>query len=115
MPKTKCKKGYTSKQICVKKRSKKVIIPISKKHELGKYGYKNVKSLGVRKRRQALTKAVKKYKAKKVLSKLGAIRTLHKNKDKDLSLKYLNNMVWLRKKFDKDFKGSYKKSTLYKK
>ena len=115
MPKTKCKKGYTSKQICVKKRSKKVIIPISKKHELGKYGYKNVKSLGVRKRRQALTKAVKKYKAKKVLSKLGAIRTLNKNKDKDLSLKYLNNMVWLRKKFDKDFKGSYKKSALYKK
>ena len=53
MPKTKCKKGYTSKQICIKKRSKKVIIPISKKHELGKYGYKNVKSLGVRKRRQA--------------------------------------------------------------
>ena len=85
-----------------------------KKDELKKYGYKDVKTLGVRKRRQSLAKAINNYGAKKVFSKLGAVKTLHKNKNVDLARKYLNNMVWLRKKFDKEFKGSYKNSALFK-
>jgi hypothetical protein len=139
MPRLKCKssetlrKAYTRKngtkvkQKCVKKRSpnkvkvKKSIIkkfkPMIlslKKDELKKYGYKNIKTLGIRKRRQSLAKAINNYGAKKVFSKLGAVKTLHKNKNVDLARKYLNNMVWLRKKFDKEFKGSYKNSALFK-
>lgn len=121
------KNGTKVKQKCVKKRTpnkvkvKKSIIkkfkPMIlslKKDELKKYGYKNVKTLGVRKRRQSLAKAINNYGAKKVFSKLGAVKTLHKNKNVDLARKYLNNMVWLRKKFDKEFKGSYKNSALFK-
>ena len=138
MPRLKCKssetlrKGYTRKngtivkQKCIKKRSpnkvKKSIIkkfkPMIlslKKGQLKKYGYKNIKTLGVRKRRQSLAKAINNYGAKKVFSKLGAVKTLHKNKNIDLARKYLNNMVWIRKKFDKEFKGSYKNSALFKK
>ena len=138
MPRLKCKSSETLrkshirkngtkvKQTCIKKRSpnkvKKSIIkkfkPMIlslKKGQLTKYGYKNVKTLGVRKRRQSLAKAINNYGAKKVFSKLGAVKTLHKNKNVDLAKKYLNNMVWLRKKFDKEFKGSYKNSALFKK
>ena len=93
---------------------KNKLIPVLKRGNLTKHGYTNVKSLGVRKRRQALTKAITEYGAKIVLSKLGAIKTLHKNKNSELSRHYLNNQVWLRKKFDKEFKSSYKNSTLYK-
>jgi hypothetical protein len=137
MPRLKCKssetlrKGYTRKngtivkQKCIKKRSpnkvKKSIIkkfkPMIlslKKGQLKKYGYKNIKTLGVRKRRQSLAKAINNYGAKNVFRKLGAVKTLHKNKNVSLANKYLNNMVWLRKKFDKDFKGSYKNSALFK-
>ena len=129
------KNGTKVKQNCVKKRSpnkmkkmkkankvKKSIIkkfkPIIlslKKDQLKKYGYKDIKTLGVRKRRQSLAKAINDYGAKKVFRKLGVVKTLHKNKNVDLSKKYFNNMVWLRKKFDKEFKGSYKKSALFKK
>ena len=102
----------------VKKKSSKPVknnlIPVLKRGNLTKHGYTNVKSLGVRKRRKALTKAITEYGAKTVLSKLGAIKTLHKNKNSELSRHYLNNQVWLRKKFDKEFKSSYKNSTLYK-
>jgi len=140
MPHLKCntnetlRKGYTRKngtkvkQKCVKKRSpnkvKKVkksiikkfkpMILSLKKGDLKKYGYKNIKTLGVRKRRQSLAKAINNYGAKKVFRKLGVVKTLHKNKNVDLAKKYLNNMVWLRKKFDKQFKGSYKNSSLFK-
>ena len=137
MPRLKCKssetlrKGYTRKngtivkQKCIKKRSpnkvKKSIIkkfkPMIlslKKGQLKKYGYKNIKTLGVRKRRQSLAKAINNYGTKNVFRKLGAVKTLHKNKNVSLANKYLNNMVWLRKKFDKDFKGSYKNSALFK-
>ena len=95
------------------KKFKPIILSL-KKGDLQKYGYKDIKTLGIRKRRQSLAKAINDYGAKKVFRKLGVIRTLHKNKNKDLSNKYSNNMVWLRKKFDKDFKGSYKHSTLFK-
>ena len=127
------RKGFTKKNgtkvraTCIKKKIslrkkeknhlklKRVIIPISKNHELSKYGYKNIKELGVRKRHKSLSNSVNEYGAKKVLSKLGAIKTLHKNKAPKLSEKIHNNQLWLRKKFDKDFKSSYKNSTLFKK
>jgi hypothetical protein len=137
MPRLKCKSretlrksyirknGTKVKQTCVKRSSNKVkksiikkfkpMILSLKKGQLKKYGYKNVKTLGVRKRRQSLAKAINNYGAKKVFSKLGAVKTLHKNKNIDLARKYLNNMVWIRKKFDKEFKGSYKNSALFKK
>ena len=95
------------------KKFKPIILSL-KKDELKKYGYKNIKTLGVRKRRQSLAKAINNYGTKKVFRKLGIVKTLHKNKNVDLAKKYLNNMVWLRKKFDKDFKGSYKNSALFK-
>ena len=95
------------------KKFKPMILSL-KKNELKKYGYKNIKTLGIRKRRQSLAKAINNYGAKKVFRKLGIVKTLHKNKNVDLAKKYLNNMVWLRKKFDKDFKGSYKNSALFK-
>ena len=124
------KNGTKVKQKCVKKRSpNKVKVKVKKsiikkfkpmilslkKDQLKKYGYKNIKTLGVRKRRKSLSKAINNYGAKKVFRKLGAVKTLHKNKNVDLARKYLNNMVWLRKKFDKEFKGSYKNSALFKK
>ena len=96
------------------KKFKPIILSL-KKGALKKYGYKDIKTLGVRKRRQSLAKAINDYGAKKVFRKLGVVKTLHKNKNVELSKKYFNNMVWLRKKFDKEFKGSYKKSALFKK
>jgi len=97
-----------------KKIGKVIIPPLSKKHLLGKHGYKNTKTLGVRKRHKALDSAIKEYSARKVLSKIGVLKTLHKNKDPSLSEKYRDNMVWLRKKYDNEFKGNYKDSALYK-
>ena len=112
--KTPVKKKKTSVKKKEQKQLKKVIIPISKTHELSKYGYKNIKELGVRKRHKALSNSVNEYEAKKVLSKLGAIKTLHKNKSPELATKYLNNMVWLRNKFDSHFKGKLSNSKLSK-
>jgi hypothetical protein len=122
------KNGTKVKQTCIKKRSPKKVNKVKKsiikkfkpmilslkKGQLTKYGYKNIKTLGIRKRRQSLAKAINNYGAKKVVSKLGVVKTLHKNKNIDLARKYLNNMVWIRKKFDKEFKSSYKNSALFK-
>ena len=98
-----------------KKASKAKGIPPLKKGELTKYGYHNVKKLGVRVRRKALTSAVKEYGASKVLKKLGVLRTYHKNKSPNLSIRYYDNMKWTRKKFNDQFKGDWTKSSFYKK
>lgn len=130
-----CKKGFTLrrgytrkngtkvKATCVKMRSKAkaskakvskaIRIPPLKKGELTKHGYHNVKNLGVRVRRKALTSAVKEYGALKVLRKLGVLRTYHKRKAPSLAKKYYNNMKWSRKKFNNQFKGDWRKSSLY--
>ena len=97
-----------------KKASKAKGIPPLKKGELTKHGYHNVKKLGVRVRRKALTSAVKEYGASKVLKKLGVLRTYHKRKAPSLAKKYYNNMKWSRKKFNNQFKGDWRKSALYK-
>ena len=133
-----CKKGYITrraytkkngtkvKAMCVKgngkkrrsrrsKRSRTKGIPPLKKGELTKHGYHNVKKLGVRVRRKALTSAVKEYGASKVLKKIGVLRTYHKNKAPNLSKRYYDNMKWTRKKFNNQFKGDWRKSAFYKK
>lgn len=138
-----CKKGYITrraytkkngtkvKAMCVKgngkkRRSKKAKarakskakakgIPPLKKGELTKHGYHNVKKLGVRVRRKALTSAVKEYGASKVLRKIGVLRTYHKNKAPSLANRYYDNMKWTRKKFNNQFKGDWRKSAFYKK
>ena len=137
----KCKKGFITrrsytkkngtkvKAMCVKGNGKKRRskgkkyrlrakanrIPPLKKGELTKHGYHNVKKLGVRVRRKALTSAVKEYGAPKILKKLGVLRTYHKNKSPNLSVKYYDNMKWTRKKFHDQFKGDWTKSSFYKK
>ena len=84
-----------------------------KKGELGKHGYHKVKTLGVRKRRKALDSAIKEYSPHKILRKLGALRTYQKNTSPENSRIFQDNMIWLRKKYDKDFKGSWESSALY--
>ena len=86
-----------------------------KKGELSKHGYAEVKKLGVRKRRVALGKAIDDYGAPMVLKKLGAIKTLLKRTSPDYSKIYMDNMKWMRKKYDNQFKSSWKNSAVYKK
>ena len=115
------KNGTKVKAMCVKGNGKKRRsrrskgIPPLKKGELTKHGYHNVKKLGVRVRRKALTSAVKEYGASKVLKKIGVLRTYHKNKAPNLSKRYYDNMKWTRKKFNNQFKGDWRKSAFYKK
>ena len=93
-------------------RGKSGIGPL-KKGELSKHGYSGVKELGVRKRRKALVGAIDEYGAPTIMKKLGAIKTLLKRTSPDYSKIYMDNMKWLRKKYDNEFKGSWKKSALY--
>lgn len=55
-------------------------IPPLKKGTLGKYGYKNVRSLSPEKRKRALRKAVKSLGKEKVIKKVNAVAVLNKNK-----------------------------------
>ena len=85
-----------------------------KKGELSKHGYVKVKTMGVRKRRKALDGAIGEYGAMKVLKKIGAVKTYQKNKSPETSRVYMDNMRWLRKKYDHQFKSSWKESNLFK-
>ena len=84
------------------------------KGELSKHGYVKVKTMPVRKRRKALDGAIEEYGAMKVLKKIGAVKTYQKNKSPESSRVYMDNMRWLRKKYDDQFKSSWKDSNLYK-
>ena len=84
------------------------------KGELSKHGYVKVKTMPVRKRRKALDGAIGEYGAMKVLKKIGAVKTYQKNKSPESSRVYMDNMRWLRKKYDAQFKSSWKDSNLYK-
>jgi hypothetical protein len=86
-----------------------------KKGELSKHGYTSIKNLGVRKRHQALNSAVKEYGSPMILKKLGAVKTYQKNKSPEVSQVLYSNMKWLRKKYDGEFKSSWKNSNLYSK
>lgn len=110
------KKQSRKKPVVKKKQSRKKLPKIVlKKGELGKYGYKDVKTLTLKKRREALDKAINEYGAQKVLKKLGLIKTYQKNKNPVLIKKLMDNMKWSRKKFDSQFKSSWKTSALFKK
>ena len=84
------------------------------KGELSKHGYVKVKIMQVRKRRKALDGAIEEYGAMKVLKKIGAVKTYQKNKSPESSRVYMDNMRWLRKKYDNQFKSSWKDSNLFK-
>ena len=71
------------------------IIVIKNKGDLTKYGYKNVKKLSRKKRRESLDKAVKQYGRVTVMRKLGAIRALHYNKNKSLSNKFYSDLKYV--------------------
>ena len=84
------------------------------KGELSKHGYIKVKTMPVRKRRKALDGAIEEYGAMKVLKKIGAVKTYQKNKSPESTRVYMDNMRWLRKKYDNQFKSSWKDSNLFK-
>jgi len=84
-----------------------------KKGELSKHGYVKVKTMPVRKRRKALDGAIGEYGAMKVLKKIGAVKTYQKNKSPETSRVFMDNMRWLRKKYDHQFKSSWKDSNLF--
>ena len=84
-----------------------------KKGELSKHGYTSIKNMGVRKRHKALDSAVKEYGSPMILKKLGAIKTYQKNKSPQVSELLYSNMKWLRKKYDGEFKSSWKDSSLF--
>lgn len=90
---------------------KKIVL---KKGELGKYGYKDVKSLKIKQRRKSLNNATNEYGAPKILKKIGLLKTFQKNKNPQVASIYGNNMKWLRKKYDKQWKSSWKNSNLFK-
>ena len=90
---------------------KKIVL---KKGELGKHGYKDIKTLKVRKRRKSLNNAITEYGAPKILKKVGLLKTFQKNKSPEVSKLLMDNMKWMRKKYDTQFKSSWKDSLLYK-
>jgi hypothetical protein len=105
-PKTgRCIKAKTTKTF------KKIVL---KKGELSKYGYSKIKTLKQGTRRKAISNAIKEYGAPKVLKKIGLIKTYQKNKNPEVSQLLMNNMKWVRKKYDKQFKSSWKISNLFK-
>ena len=117
--KKKCPKGKVLNQNtnrCILDRSSKKTVfkkIILKKGELGKHGYKEIKTLKVRKRHKALDNAITEYGAPKILKKVGLLKTFQKNKSPDVSKLLMDNMKWVRKKYDTQFKSSWKDSLLY--
>jgi len=91
---------------------KKIVL---KKGELGKHGYKDIKTLKVRKRHKSLNNAITEYGAPKILKKVGLLKTFQKNKSPEVSKLLMDNMKWMRKKYDTQFKSSWKDSLLYNK
>lgn len=85
-----------------------------KKGELSKHGYTQIKTLNKTKRHKYLDSAIKEYGSSKILKKLGAVKTYQKNKSPEVSRILYDNMRWVRKKYDADFKSSWKDSNLYK-
>ena len=95
---------------------KKTIINVKlKKGQLMKHGYKNVKSMKRNNRRKALNKALKEYGAPKIIKKLSILATYRKKKDPKLAKKFRNDMKYSRKKYNSQFKSSWKNSNMFKK
>ena len=93
------------------KNQPKGIGPI-KKGELGKFGYHHVDKLSKDERHRSLKLAVNKMGAQKIVRKLGAIRTYLKNTAPNTSRIFYEDQKWVRKTYDKDFKGNLEKIKL---
>ena len=71
-----CVKGNGRKRKSKKSIKRRFGIPPLKKGELTKHGYQNVKKLGVRVRRKALTSAIKEYGAPKNIKKIRSSKNI---------------------------------------
>jgi len=85
-----------------------------KSGELGKHGYHKVKEMSVKNRRVALTSVVDEYGANTIIKKLNALRVYQRNKGPESARLFYNDMRWVRKTFDNEFKSDWKDSALYK-
>lgn len=81
--------------------------------QLGKHGYHAIKTMKAPRRHVALRSAIAEYGAKMILRKLNAIRVYQKNSNPRVSKLFYNDMRWVRKTYDREFKGSWKSSALY--
>jgi len=104
------KKGLSTKYVPPK--GKQGIGPL-KQGELSIHGYSNVKSLSQTNRRKFLNSAIDEHGSKMVLKKLSALKTLQKRTNPEAAQIFHDNSKWLRKKYDDDFKASWKTSKLF--
>tara|TARA_Y100000389_G_C17270732_1_gene417818 strand:+ start:107 stop:499 length:393 start_codon:yes stop_codon:yes gene_type:complete len=90
----------------------KVVLPPLKKGELIKHGYKDIKTLTIKKRHKALDAALTEFPAQTVLRKLNILKTLQKRNIKIVNI-LTSDMKYIRKKYDNQFKSSWKSSQLF--
>jgi len=94
-----------------KTKTKTNLIGPLKKNQLRKYGYST--SISTRKRHQALTKAIKDNTALRIFRRLNAVRILSKRTNPKVSQVFLQDMKWVRKTFDRQFKSPWQESALF--
>jgi hypothetical protein len=70
-----------------------------KKNDLGKFGYRHVKSMSVKDRHSALTKAVGAYGALSVFRKLNVVYILTRKKTVSASKIFLQDRDWIKATF----------------
>ena len=109
-----CIKKRGAKQKYVPPPGKKGIPPL-KSGELSKHGYSKVKTLTESQRRKALKSAVAEYGASMVLKKINALKTLQKRTNPETAEKFGDNLKWIRKTYDSEFKGPWESSAYFKK
>ena len=105
--------GKTSLKYIDKKTGKTTGIGALKKGELGKYGYHNVINITPTLRHRYLKNIVREYGARKIVNKLGALRTYLKNTSPKHSSIFHADQRWVRRVYDSEFKGSLKNSKLF--
>ena len=94
-------KGHWVKPECIKsqtgksEKGKKLII-IIEKDILGKYGYKDIKSLSKSDRHKSLSKAIKDNKPLSIYRRIKALSTLNKNKDHELYKILEDDALWIK-------------------
>ena len=92
----------------------KVLLAPLKKGELIKHGYHDIKTLTIKKRQKALDAALTEFSAQTVLRKLNILKTLQKRNIKIANI-LTTDMKYIRKKYDNQFKSSWKSSQLFSK
>ena len=71
------------------------VLPKLKKGELGKYGYKDVKNLSTKKRREALEEAVRDAGYATIIRRLNAVANYTVNSDPKAHSIYRSDMKWI--------------------